>query len=60
MTGRGKSRKKKMEHLKIPLTDAEEAILGLMKKVHRLEAENQSLKDENQRLRQSIQENDSE
>jgi predicted nucleic acid-binding Zn-ribbon protein len=50
--------KLKMEHLKTPLSDTEEAVLELLKQVNRLESENQELKEEIKRLRWSIQEQD--
>jgi peptidoglycan hydrolase CwlO-like protein len=49
---------KKMEHLKMPLSDAEEAVLELLKQVERLKTENQDLKDEIKRLKWSITEQD--
>lgn len=47
-----------MEQLKIPLSDAEEAVLQLLTQVKRLEAENAELKEEIKRLRWSIEEHD--
>jgi predicted RNase H-like nuclease (RuvC/YqgF family) len=47
-----------MEHLTIPLSDAEEAILELMKQVKRLEVENQSLREEIKQLRLETMEQD--
>lgn len=47
-----------MEHLQIPLSDREEAILQLMMQVRRLEDENENLRDEIKRLRWSLQEHD--
>ena len=47
-----------MEQLKIPLSDTEEAVLQLLQKVNRLEAENAELKDEIKRLRWSLTEHD--
>lgn len=47
-----------MEHLQIPLSDREEAILELMKRVNRLEDENTNLREEVKRLRWSLQEHD--
>lgn len=47
-----------MNHLMTPLSDAEEAILELMKKINRLEAENKDLKETIKQLRWSLQEHD--
>jgi regulator of replication initiation timing len=47
-----------MEHLKIPLSDTEEAVLQLLKEVQRLKSQIQSLEEENERLRWSNQENE--
>jgi uncharacterized protein (UPF0335 family) len=47
-----------MEHLLVPLSDKEEAILELMQKINRLEDENKNLKDEVKQLKWSIQEHD--
>lgn len=47
-----------MEHLQIPLSDREEAILQLMKQVRRLEDENENLRDEIKRLQWSLTEQD--
>ena len=46
--------KKKMEHLKIPLNDQEEAILELMRQVNHLEHENFLLREENKQLKEGI------
>jgi predicted RNase H-like nuclease (RuvC/YqgF family) len=54
----GHLERKKMEHLKIPLSEKDEAILELMKKVNALEHENQNLKDEIKRLQWSLTEQD--
>ena len=51
-------RKGKMEELKIPLSDQEEAILQLMTQVHRLTNENERLKEEINRLKWSMTEHD--
>jgi uncharacterized protein (UPF0335 family) len=47
-----------MEHLQIPLSDREEAILELLKKVNRLEDENKNLREEVKRLKWSLTEHD--
>jgi len=47
-----------MEHLQIPLSDREEAILHLMQKVNRLEDENKTLREEIKQLKWSLQEHD--
>jgi regulator of replication initiation timing len=47
-----------MDHLQIPLSDTEEAVLALMKQVQRLEHENEELKEENKRLKWSLTEHD--
>jgi regulator of replication initiation timing len=47
-----------MQHLIVPLSEAEEAILELMKQVSRLETENELLKQENEHLRSEIMEKD--
>lgn len=47
-----------MEHLKIPLSDQEEAVLQLLKQVKQLELENYELKEQIKRLRWSIEEHD--
>ena len=47
-----------MKHLQIPLSDTEEALLELMQKVNRLEAENKDLKEIIKRLEWSLQEHD--
>ena len=52
----GASESKTMEH--IPLSDQEEAILELLKKVNRLENENSTLREEVKRLRWSMTEHD--
>ena len=50
--------KKKMEHLKIPLNEQEEAILQLMRQVSHLEHENSLLREENKQLKWSLTEQD--
>jgi regulator of replication initiation timing len=40
-----------MEHLLVPLSDTEEAVLELFKQVEKLKHENQQLREENQRLK---------
>jgi uncharacterized protein (UPF0335 family) len=47
-----------MEHLQIPLSDKEEAILELMQKINRLEDENKNLKEQIKQLKWSLQEHD--
>jgi hypothetical protein len=47
-----------MEHLKIPLSDAEEAVLQLLTLVKRLEAENATLREEVRLLRWASEEHD--
>jgi peptidoglycan hydrolase CwlO-like protein len=47
-----------MEHLQIPLSDKEEAILELMQKINCLEDENENLRDEIKQLKWSLQEQD--
>lgn len=53
---RGASESKPMEH--IPLSDQEEAVYQLMKKVNKLEHENETLKEEIKRLKWSMLEHD--
>jgi cell division protein FtsB len=47
-----------MEHLKIPLSDTEEAVYQLLQQVTKLKDENQELRDEIKQLKWSIQEHD--
>lgn len=47
-----------MKHLQIPLSDIEEAVLELMRRVSKLESENDILREENKRLKWSLQEHD--
>jgi uncharacterized protein (UPF0335 family) len=47
-----------MQHLQMPLSDAEEAVLQLLQKVSKLEDENKTLKEEIKQLKWSIQEHD--
>lgn len=47
-----------MEHLVIPLSDAEEAVLELMKQVERLKFENENLKQEILQLKWTLEEKD--
>lgn len=47
-----------MELLNLPLSDQEEAILELLKRVNRLEHENENLREDNKRLRWSMTEHD--
>jgi cell division protein FtsB len=43
-----------MEHLQIPLSDTEEAVLHLLRIVTKLEAENEQLRDEINRLKEEL------
>jgi len=54
----GVYKKNKMEHLKIPLSDQEEAILELMRQINHLEHQNFLLKEEIKQLRWSLTEQD--
>lgn len=56
----GHLERKKMQEKIIPLSEKDEAILELMKKINRLEHENENLKDEIKRLQWSITENGNE
>jgi regulator of replication initiation timing len=47
-----------MEHLQTQLSESEEAVLELMKRVTKLETENENLREENKRLKWSLQEHD--
>jgi exonuclease VII small subunit len=47
-----------MNHLQIPLSDTEEAVLELMQKINRLENENTDLKETIKQLQWSLQEHD--
>jgi uncharacterized protein (UPF0335 family) len=47
-----------MKHLQIPLSDTEEAVLELLRKVTKLEEENQTLREEIKQLKWSLQEHD--
>lgn len=47
-----------MELLSLPLSEQEEAILDLLKKVNRLEYENENLREDNKRLKWSLTEHD--
>jgi cell division septum initiation protein DivIVA len=47
-----------MQHLQIPLSDIEEAVLQLLQKVSKLEEENKILKEEIKQLNWSLQEHD--
>jgi regulator of replication initiation timing len=47
-----------MEHLQTQLSEAEEAVLELMKRVTKLETENENLREENKRLKWTLQEHD--
>jgi hypothetical protein len=47
-----------MQHLRIPLSDTEEAVLQLLQKVSKLEEENKILIEEIKQLKWSLQEHD--
>ena len=47
-----------MQHLQMPLSDTEEAVLQLLHKVSKLEEENKILKEEIKQLHWSLQEHD--
>jgi peptidoglycan hydrolase CwlO-like protein len=47
-----------MKHLQIPLSDTEEAVLELLRKVTKLQEENQTLREEIKQLKWSLQEHD--
>jgi hypothetical protein len=47
-----------MQHLRIPLSDTEEAVLQLLQKLSKLEEENKILKEEIKQLKWSLQEHD--
>jgi hypothetical protein len=47
-----------MQHLQIPLSDTEEAVLQLLQKVSALEHENKILKEEITQLKWTLQEQD--
>ena len=47
-----------MEHLKIPLNDAEEAVYQLLQQVNKLKDENDELKEEIKRLKWTLTEHD--
>jgi hypothetical protein len=50
--------KKKLELLMMPLSEQEEAILQLLKRINHLEHENFVLKEENRQLRWTLSEQD--
>ena len=54
----GALERRTMELLKMPLTEQEEAILSLMKRISKLEHENFILKEDNKRLKWSLTEHD--
>ena len=56
--GDGVSHEKTLALMAMPLSEQEEAILELMKRISRLEHENYNLKEEVKRLHWSIQEHD--
>jgi cell division protein FtsB len=47
-----------MQHLQIPLSDIEEAVLQLLQKVAKLEAENRELREQIKLLQWTLQEQD--
>jgi uncharacterized protein (UPF0335 family) len=47
-----------MQHLQMPLSDTEEAVLQLLQQVSKLEEENKELKETIKQLHWSIQEHD--
>ena len=47
-----------MQHLQLPLSDTEEAVLQLLQKVSKLEEENKELKEIIKQLKWSLQEHD--
>ena len=47
-----------MKQLQIPLSDTEEAVLQLLRKVSKLEEENKDLKEQIKQLKWSLQEHD--
>jgi cell division protein FtsB len=47
-----------MQHLQIPLSDTEEAVLQLLQKVAKLEAENRELREQIKLLQWTLQEQD--
>jgi cell division protein FtsB len=47
-----------MQHLQMPLSDTEEAVLQLLQQVSKLEEENKILKEEIKKLHWSLQEHD--
>jgi cell division protein FtsB len=47
-----------MQHLQMPLSDTEEAVLQLLQQVSKLEDENKILKEEIKQLKWSLQEHD--
>ena len=47
-----------MQHLQMPLSDTEEAVLQLLQKVSKLEEENKELKEIIKQLKWSLQEHD--
>ena len=49
---------KTLELLKMPLSEQEEAILGLLKRVNSLQYENENLREEVKRLKWSMTEHD--
>lgn len=58
MTDLGVLERKTTELLSMPLSDQEEAILSLLRKVHRLEGENLELRETIKRMSWSLEEHD--
>lgn len=54
----GHCERKTMELLQMPLSEQEEAIVSLMQRIHKLEHENLTLKEENKMLRWTLTEHD--
>lgn len=54
----GHYERKKMELLKMPLSEQEEALVSLLQKIHKLEVENENLKEEIKMLRWTLTEHD--
>lgn len=49
---------RRMVQMELQLTDTEEAVLELMRRVSKLETENENLREENKRLKWSLTEHD--
>lgn len=54
----GHYERKTMELLKMPLSEQEEALVSLLQKIHKLEVENENLKEEIKMLRWTLTEHD--